>query len=232
MKRICLKCGTEYEGRDDSTLCPKCAAESIKSVVRQRVCTVCGRSFKGGPNAIYCPDCRTDRRRERERIYRERQKLGNTRKLGSTDICEVCGKEYIVTGGLQKYCTECSAEAIAAKDRIKSREWNRQNIDYDKQREDRQKATAPRKCVICGKEYIPDGGGSVTCSRECAAEHRKRQHSKWETEHREERNEYHKKQYHSKTSAMAPDELAEYREKINARARENYKKRKEKENQK
>lgn len=232
MKRICLKCGTEYEGRDDSTLCPKCAAESIKSVVRQRVCTVCGRSFMGGPSAAYCPDCREDKRRERERIYRERRKLGKTRKLGSTDICEVCGKEYIVTGGLQKYCTECSAEAIAAKDRIKSREWNRQNIDYDKQREDRQKATAPRKCVICGKEYIPDGGGSVTCSRECRQEYNRRECSRWEKEHRAERREYQKKQYNEIKNKMTPEEYAEYREKINARARENYKKRKEKEKQK
>ena len=87
-----------------------------------------------------------------------------------------------------------------------------------------------RICLKCGTEY--EGRDDSTLCPKCAAEHRKRQHAKWETEHREERNEYHKKQYHSKTSAMTPAEYAEYREKINTKARENYKKRKEKRNQK
>lgn len=228
MLRTCLNCGEVFEGRSDATLCSACAEQSIHSVIRTRTCSVCGIQFPGGPSAKYCPDCRKERERERNHKYKQRRREGRSRKLGSTDLCEVCGKEYTVTAGLQKYCPDCAAEAIAAKDRIKSREWNAANIDYDKRREDRQKATAFLKCVICGTEFQPDGGAPITCSPECSAALQKKNTADYQKRNREKVNENARKRLTAKISAMSPEELKEYREKTNARNRENYKKRKEK----
>ena len=61
----------------------------------------------GYPASKYCPDCRVEAERERNRKYKRN---GSARKIGSTDLCEKCGKEYIVTSGLQKYCPECAKE--------------------------------------------------------------------------------------------------------------------------
>ena len=65
---------------------------------------MCGKEFNGGPRAFYCPDCRVIRTKEAQKRFRQ----GKTakRKLGSVDKCELCGKEYIVTAGRQKYCSE------------------------------------------------------------------------------------------------------------------------------
>lgn len=85
--------------------------------LRGRVCRHCAKSFRGGPRAWYCPDCRIERRRMHDRMAQERKKRGMVREIGSTDICERCGKEYTVTGGLQKYCPDCAPIAIAENDR-------------------------------------------------------------------------------------------------------------------
>lgn len=74
------------------------------AVYDNRICIRCKRQFRGGPRAWYCPTCREDRRRERERKYANRP---SNRPLGSTDICQSCGAEYIVCSGLQKYCPDC-----------------------------------------------------------------------------------------------------------------------------
>lgn len=232
MLRICLKCGDEYEGDPSSTLCRRCAEESKKSVLRIRICTVCGRSFSGGPKAMYCPDCRESKKREYAQQSRERQRQGKSRKLGGIDKCAVCGKEYIIEGSKQKYCKGCAAEAIAAIDREQALIWSRAHTDYDKRRKDREDATAAIKCAICGTLFIPGAGSPVTCSPECAKEYHRQKQTDYQKEHRAELNVRQNERNQKKIKSMTPEELAEYREKINARARENYKKRKEKENQK
>ncbi|WPB41307.1 hypothetical protein DEGADCKI_02646 [[Clostridium] scindens] len=82
--------------------------------MRTRICRECGKAFSGGPRAWYCPECRSIRERERRRKYNT---CGYVRKLGGTDICKRCGKEYIVRSGTQRYCEECSKIAIMEIDR-------------------------------------------------------------------------------------------------------------------
>ena len=227
MKRQCLGCGAVFEGRPDSTLCPACAKKSKDSIHwRMRTCRECGSSFLGGPRAWYCPSCRAERKRAQAKAYK---KHGPARPLGSTDICPICGREYIVTGGLQKYCPDCAPAAIAAVDREQSRRWNREHIDLTAQREARQAATAEIPCVICGKTFRPNGGSPVTCSPACAAEYRRRQGAIYQREHREELSRKDAERHRDKINAMTPEELAAYRETVNAKARENYRKRKEQE---
>lgn len=75
--------------------------------IYDRICRTCGKSFKGGPRAWYCPDCREERQKEREAKYRRGEPK---RHLGSIDKCLICGKEYTVESGLQKYCPDCQPE--------------------------------------------------------------------------------------------------------------------------
>ena len=77
------------------------------AVYGNRICRECGMIFEGGPRAWYCPECRHERRKRRDV---ERKNRPSKRPLGSKDICENCGKEYIVNCGLQKYCPDCQKE--------------------------------------------------------------------------------------------------------------------------
>jgi uncharacterized Zn ribbon protein len=228
MQRTCLNCGKRFEGRNDATLCADCAAASKASrVVRKRICRTCGKEFDGGPRAWYCPECRAERQKAQSREYKQRKRMGNVRNIGSEDICTICGKKYVVQGGLQKYCPECAAEAVKEIDRAQSRQWNRKNIDMDIKHAARELAAAERTCVVCGKSFVPHSS-AITCSKECSKELARRNAAQYEKEHSKERNQRRNELLKQKEQAMSPEEYAEYRRKVNAKARENYQKRKEK----
>lgn len=223
MVKTCKYCGKEYNGDPGSSCCPDCAAEQRKTSVRLRVCTVCGTTFLGGPAARYCPTCRAQRRRENDRRYKRN---GSVRKLGSVDICKVCGGEYVVANGKQKYCPKCAPEAIRALDNAKSREWNAANTTPEGRKRERQEATAPIPCKVCGKPFVPRTA-AVTCSPECSRLLEKQNRAAWEKANSAHRNEWQQQWTKKKVDAMTPEEQAEYRAQINAQARKNYKKRME-----
>lgn len=111
--RKCKSCGKEFQGSGEQRLCPDCRKQAyVASVMRLRKCVVCGATFPGGPRAKYCTECRKERAKRSAREYAQRKAAGNTRPLGSVDICQVCGGEYVVESGLQKYCPSCAAEAV------------------------------------------------------------------------------------------------------------------------
>ena len=88
------------------------------SSLAPRTCIVCGATFIGGPSAKCCPDCRIERRRENDRRHKARKRAGKSIILGQTvGRCEKCGKEFVYTAGIQKYCPDCSKEAIRENDR-------------------------------------------------------------------------------------------------------------------
>lgn len=87
------------------------------SVLTSKVCRTCGTVFTGGPRAWYCPECRHARRLEKMRGYNAAIAAGTTRKIGSTSMCENCGKPYTVTSGRQKWCPDCRPEMIKQVDR-------------------------------------------------------------------------------------------------------------------
>ena len=88
------------------------------------------------------------------------------KKIGSIDHCEICGKEYVVESGLQRYCKDCAEEAVKEIDRAQGREWNAKNreklADRKKDRKENRKV-----CAVCGKQFYT-GGPEATCSEECA----------------------------------------------------------------
>lgn len=178
-QKQCIVCGKLFQARPDQAKCEACIAAASATTLRPRVCRQCGATFDGGPRAWYCPTCRAERQRIRRAEWR---KTGARRPLGSIDRCAVCGKEYIVEGGLQKYCKDCAPEAIRAVDREQSKKWNKEN-GYNETRR-AQGRNGVKICVICGGT-IPPGSNAVTCSPEC---HHQRLLRKWAKADKKRRN--------------------------------------------
>lgn len=224
--RVCKYCGRQYEGDSGSSACPDCVAANRKTTVRPRTCVVCGVTFPGGPAAKFCPACLAQRKRERDAA---RRKTGTLRPLGSTDKCQVCGADYIVASGSQKYCPACAAAAVRKIDNAQSRRWNAENTTPEDRQAVRRAATAQIPCAVCGTLFTPKGKAK-TCSPECKKALQKQTMAATEKRNRESRNQYHRERIAAKIAAMTPEEYKAYRAAINARARANYQKRKEKEN--
>lgn len=125
--------------------------------MRPRTCRQCGKVFEGGPRAWYCPDCRAERQRDANRRQREK---GTVRPLGSTDLCTVCGKSYIVKSARQRYCPDCAAEAVKAADNAQGRAYM---AKYSKTRI----RHTDRFCKVCGAVIPPDSPEKYYCSDEC-----------------------------------------------------------------
>lgn len=155
----CKDCGRLLETeKSQAYLCPDCAlAHKRASVIRPRTCRACGVTFDGGPRAWYCPDCRKARSKQTNTAHKRK---GAARPLGSMDICQKCGVQYIVQGGRQKYCKACAADAIAETVREHKRSTQRARCQSDRK--------PIRICIVCG-DPINVPYVTVTCSPECAA---------------------------------------------------------------
>ena len=79
----------------------------MNSRLKPKTCTICQNEIIGGPMAKYCPACRAERIRQRDREKHQRKLAGTIRKLGSIDLCVICGEKYTVNNGTQKYCPAC-----------------------------------------------------------------------------------------------------------------------------
>lgn len=168
MKRICKYCGATYDGDPGSSACPDCVAAQKKTTLRPRTCRQCGKTFPGGPRAWYCPECRHERRKAADLRCKRN---GPARPIGSTDTCEICGVEYTVNSGLQRYCPACAADAARENDRKQARRWYAENGSPAERKAVRKAAAAPIACVVCGKMFVPTDA-SKTCSPECSRTNR------------------------------------------------------------
>lgn len=165
-KKICQSCGCEFLGGEDKHYCPDCTDKIKRNVIRERTCKECGKVFYGGPRAMYCPDCREKRRRDANKKYK---KNGPQRKLGSIDICERCGKEYIVESGKQRFCKDCARESLLEwqKEHKKKEDKATKNEKRNKLRKDQLKV-----CEYCGRTFHTDRPTKY-CSDHCLTEQRK-----------------------------------------------------------
>lgn len=160
VERICQSCGKTYVGARYSHYCSACAAKIKSNVMADRICKDCGATFSGGPRAMRCPVCREIARRSRPR-------KPPMRSLGSTDLCERCGKEYIVESGRQKYCPNCQRAA--------SLEWQRNHkIGYGQRADVRTKKQEKRDnqmkvCKYCQRPFRATTN-TIYCSDYCKKE--------------------------------------------------------------
>lgn len=164
--RKCSKCGKLYWTKNKhSYMCEDCAkAVKSSSVLRTRVCARCGAEFEGYPRSKYCPQCKPEVEREQAKERRKRK----PRKIGSEDICEVCGKPYIVKSGLQKYCPECAKTVVPENIREHKREYMAEHSEtYNAIRDEKRHGRLI--CKVCGKPFEGGVSGAQTCSPECAA---------------------------------------------------------------
>lgn len=168
----CIVCGADT-GSISANYCKACRDKNIKdNAIRDRVCTICGVTFKGWTAAKYCPDCQKTMRNKYSREAKQRQAAGTARKIGSTDICVVCGKPYTVSSGIQKYCPACKQAAYDLADAQSSKEWRDKNGGNEMPRKYRQtmknRRTETKICVVCGKEFETHKKHIITCSPECS----------------------------------------------------------------
>lgn len=103
------------------------------NTILPRICKECGRSFPGGPRAWYCPDCRQDRKRKHDKEFKERKRSGKVISNGSIIKCEICGKEIVKNGGLQRFCDECAANHLKKIDNEQSLRWKKENPEKIKE---------------------------------------------------------------------------------------------------
>ncbi len=165
-QKTCQVCGNPFYGGKDCYYCPACAKDKkLDTVVRIRTCQDCGAEFYGGPRAKRCPACAYNAQQETNKMHKKR---GTMRPLSSTDICAVCGNEYIVKSGRQKYCSdECQRKGVL--------EWQRiHKKGYDKASGQQMKKMQRRKqvqkiCVYCLQPFTsntPVNSCSDYCRRE------------------------------------------------------------------
>lgn len=164
----CKRCGVIFDGSKEAAYCDTCR-HTIKSenVVRQRICRTCGITFNGGPRAWYCPECRRARQLKSDIESQKRARIGNTRKIGSIDLCVNCGKEYTVNSARQKYCPDCADKCIRSVVNIHKREYMQNNADENRKRKS-ERYKDRRVCVICGKPLQTSAKNHAEyCSEEC-----------------------------------------------------------------
>lgn len=218
----CKRCGGLFDtDKTGAYLCPACSLQAkLDSVCRERTCIDCGATFMGYPKSKRCPDCQAAVNRERERMHK---RTGPKRPLGSTDHCEACGAEYVVESGRQRYCKKCARSETANNIRAAKRVYQAEYLTPERLEQKAENRSYNKVCPVCGNVF-DTGRPDVYCSDEC----RKsvlRQLDRSAPSHQPEAR---KAALKAKLDAMSEDELRAYRDAVNARARENYAKRKAK----
>lgn len=168
-KKACQVCGRPFYGSDDCNYCPECArTKKLDTVVKIRTCQDCGTEFYGGPRAKRCPDCAYAAKRS---ASMEHKKSGTKRPLGSIDKCAICGREYTVISGRQKYCSDaCQRKGVLEWQREHKRGYDKTSGQDIKKQERRR--NAQKICVYCNRTFS-SGASTNTCSDYCRSEHRK-----------------------------------------------------------
>ncbi len=170
-KKLCQICGTAFFGGGDYHYCPDCAKlRKSDTVVRIRICQDCGIEFFGGPRAKRCPNCAYAARKEAQRQYKRN---GTMRPIGSIDKCVVCGKEYTVVSGRQKYCSdECQRVGVLEWQRAHKKGYHHisgQDIKRMQRRRQTQKI-----CLYCLMPFTSNTSTNL-CSDYCRTEQKKLQ---------------------------------------------------------
>ena len=147
-------------------------------MIQSRCCHTCGATFEGGPRAFYCPQCRIARQKHASHTYKKRKRAGHVRTLGSHDRCAQCGHDYLVTGGLQRFCPTCAESHRRVHDRIRKLAYyraHRHRINIQRNARRRQGLT---HCAECSMPFDAQGTARKTCSD---AHRRARINAQWRT---------------------------------------------------
>lgn len=168
-KRACQVCGKPFYGSTDHHYCPLCAkVKKLDTFVKIRTCQDCKVEFYGGPRSKRCPDCAYKAKQETGKRHK---KTGAKRPLGSIDKCVICGAEYTVVSGRQKYCSDaCQRKGVLEWKRVHKRGYDKAS-GQDIKKIDRRKQTQ-KICVYCLRPFASDKPTN-TCSDYCRKEQSK-----------------------------------------------------------
>ena len=136
-------------------------------MIKQHLCKQCGRSFMGGPRAFYCHACRAERQAQSSRDCKIRIKQGITRKLGGMDVCERCGKDYIINAAIQRFCPDCKHPHNLEHDRVGGLKYYGENKNTINPVRNVLRHVGNKICRWCNKEFSPKGTSSIYCSDNC-----------------------------------------------------------------
>lgn len=148
-------------------------------MIKEHTCE-CGTVFDGGPSARYCHSCRAERTRIADAASKARARRGLTRKLGSIDTCERCKNEYIVKGGLQRFCEDCQPIHTLEYDRETSLPFYREHKESINPVRNERRRLGMRNCDWCGKEHPISVGSPTTCSPECKRLLKNKKWNEWD----------------------------------------------------
>ena len=163
--RVCQRCGKTFSGGRFSHFCEDCLKQiKSESTYKERICVDCGRSFMGYPKSKRCPDCQHRRTLE---ANRRRNKTGTKRPLGSIDKCAVCGKEYVVNSGGQKYCPACAETGLKMWEKENKPKAARMRYGDRKIREKEMIANQKKICRYCLAEFSTSTKNKQYCSEYC-----------------------------------------------------------------
>lgn len=204
----------------------------MPDIYHDRPCMDCGKIVRMHIKSKRCKECQAKADRRNNAAHKRAKAKGQTRELGSNDLCVVCGKTYIVYGGQQKYCPACAPSATKAADSKATLAWIQ--ATYTKEPEKREERNAkrrkdwknlPRECVICKEHFLPPTTRRKTCSDACQEEYHRQQQRAYDAKRNKARYQERKKAF----DALPADERMKKQDEINRKARENYAKRKSKE---
>lgn len=188
-KLVCKICGAPLQGKRRSYCSDACARDGANIMHRvkvrkerpkspvytERACRDCGVVMLLHIASKRCPDCQREANLAAGRECQRRRRKEQTRKIGSTDLCQNCGNPYTVNSGLQRYCKACAGWIWKENDRETSRQVAAEKLsdtEYrdarNAKRRDAEFAQTVRTCPICGKQFKPLHSAQKACSPECS----------------------------------------------------------------
>lgn len=167
--RVCQECGNPFYGTNDYHYCPECARKKkLDTVIKVRTCQECGVEFYGGPRARRCPGCAYKAQQETSRRHK---RAGTKRPIGSTDKCVICGQEYTVTSGRQKYCSDaCMQIGVKGWQKDHKKGYNKKS-GQDVKKQELRKAQE-KICIYCLRSFKSNTSTNL-CSDNCRSEQTK-----------------------------------------------------------
>ncbi|MCL1918190.1 MAG: hypothetical protein FWG14_07730 [Peptococcaceae bacterium] len=98
-----------------------------------RRCRECGVVITGHSRREFCRYCKRIVLKQNA----QQKKDSSKRTVGSVDTCRVCGIEYTVRSGNQRYCSECAAQVARQRSYMQAQKVSEQREKRRKEREQR-----------------------------------------------------------------------------------------------